>query len=47
MSEQQEITVVNVSLGPSDRDYDEQVRWLDRDFRLVRRGTEAPFKGVL
>ena len=41
MSEQQEITVVNVSLGPSDRDYDEQVRWLDRDFRLVRRGTDG------
>jgi predicted amino acid dehydrogenase len=36
-----EFTVVNVSLLPSDRDYETRVRWLDHDFRLVRRGTEG------
>jgi predicted amino acid dehydrogenase len=34
-------TIVNVSLGPSDRDFDEQVRLFDRDFQLIRVGTDG------
>jgi len=33
--------VVEVSLAGSDRDYDEQVTFLDRDFRIVRVGTDG------
>ncbi len=33
--------VVDVSLAGSDRDYDEQVTFLDRDFRIVRIGTDG------
>ena len=32
-------TIVNVSLADPDRDYDEGVRFLDHDFRLLRLGT--------
>ncbi len=34
-------TVVNVSLTGSDRDYDEQVCFLDHQFRIVRSGTNG------
>ena len=33
--------IVNVSLATSDRDYDETVTFLERDFRLVRVGTDG------
>lgn len=33
--------VVNVSLGASDRDFDERVRFLDQPFRIVRRGADG------
>jgi predicted amino acid dehydrogenase len=32
---------VNISLGSSGRDYDEQVEFLDQPFRLIRLGTDA------
>ena len=35
------LLVVNVSLTGSDRDYDEQVTFLDRPFRLLRIGTDG------
>ncbi len=35
------LTVVNVSLGPSERDYSSTVTWLDREFHLVRVGTDG------
>jgi predicted amino acid dehydrogenase len=38
-TKQQPITVVNVSLAGAERDYDEQVRFLDRDVHLRRFGT--------
>jgi hypothetical protein len=31
--------VVNVSLTEPDRDYDEKVTFLDRDYRILRLGT--------
>ncbi len=34
-------TIVNVSLAGAERDYDRRVRFLDHDFRLVRRGTDG------
>ena len=33
------LTVANISLGPSQRDYATTVHWLDREFHLVRIGT--------
>ncbi len=35
------LTVLNISLGPSDRDHATAVRWLDQDFHLVRIGTDG------
>jgi predicted amino acid dehydrogenase len=35
------ITVVNVSLAGSERNYDKRVNWLDREFRLIRVGTDG------
>jgi predicted amino acid dehydrogenase len=35
------IVIVNVSLTGSDRDYDEQVTFLEHDFRVVRMGTNG------
>lgn len=35
------LLVVNVSLAGPERDYDEEVRFLDRRFRIVRRGTSG------
>ena len=35
------LLVVNVSLTGSDRDYDAQVRLFDRQFRLLRIGTNG------
>ena len=35
------LTIVNVSLGPEERDYDAEVEWLERRFRLVRIGTDG------
>lgn len=36
-----EALVVNISLGASDRDYDVRVEFLDREFRLLRFGTDS------
>jgi predicted amino acid dehydrogenase len=41
MSTQRRILVVNVSLASSAHDYDEQVTFLQRRFRLVRAGTDG------
>ena len=41
MPKRNPILVVNVSLTESDLDHDIRVRFLDRDFRLVRRGTDG------
>ncbi len=41
MSGQSHHTVVNVSLTDSERDYDEQVCFLDQQFRIVRSGTNG------
>ncbi len=41
MSSADPVLVVNVSLATSERDYDEQVEFLHRDFRLVRLGTDG------
>ncbi len=38
--------VVDVSLAGSDRDYDEQVTFLDRDFRIVRFGTDGDVRAA-
>jgi predicted amino acid dehydrogenase len=38
---QQPAVVVNVSLAGADRDYDEQVTFLHRDFRILRLGTDG------
>ena len=38
MARTQHNVIVNVSLAGPERDYDEQVTFLDHDFRLVRRG---------
>ncbi len=38
--------VVDVSLAGSDRDYDEQVTFLDRDFRIVRLGTDGDVRAA-
>ncbi len=35
------LTVANISLGPSQRDYATTVHWLDREFHLVRIGTDG------
>jgi hypothetical protein len=35
------LLVVNVSLAGPERDYDEEVRFLDKTFRIVRRGTSG------
>ncbi len=35
------LTVVNVSLATSERDFDEPVHFLGRDFRIVRQGTDG------
>ena len=35
------LLVVNVSLAPPERDYDEKVRFLDHDIRVVRVGTNG------
>ncbi|GAA1931422.1 serine carboxypeptidase [Nocardioides marmoribigeumensis] len=35
------LTIVDVSLAGADRDYDERVRFLDHDFRLMRLGTDG------
>lgn len=35
------LVVVDVSLGDAERDYDERVRFLDREVRLVRVGTDG------
>jgi predicted amino acid dehydrogenase len=39
MRKQRPLVVVNISLTGAERDYDEHVRFLDRDFRLLRLGT--------
>jgi predicted amino acid dehydrogenase len=41
MSTAKHITVVNVSLASSERDYDEEVTFLHRPFRLVRVGADG------
>ena len=41
MSPRKPILVVNVSLARSERDYDERVRLLGHDFRIVRVGTDG------
>jgi predicted amino acid dehydrogenase len=41
MSRTRPTVVVNVSLGGSDRDFDERVTFLDQRFRIVRRGTDG------
>lgn len=35
------LTVVNVSLAGSERNYDERVTWLERDLRIIRVGTDG------
>ncbi len=35
------LTVINISLGPAERDYATTVRWLDRSFHLIRVGTDG------
>ncbi|HYN29130.1 MAG TPA: dehydrogenase [Dermatophilaceae bacterium] len=39
MSPQKPVVVVNVSLAGAERDYEEHVTFLDREFHLLRRGT--------
>ncbi len=41
MTEDQPAIIVNVSLADSDRDFDEEVTFLEHDFRLVRVGTDG------
>ncbi len=41
MSTEQTLTIVNISLGPAERDFDTTTTWLDRDFRLIRLGTDG------
>ena len=41
------LTVVNVSLAGSDRDYDEKVQFLGRNFRIVREGADGSLEKAL
>ena len=41
MPDTEPAVIVNVSLATSQRDYDEEVTFLDQDFRLVRLGTDG------
>ncbi len=41
MTEERTLLVLVVSLAGSDEDYDQQVRFLDRSFRILRRGTDG------
>lgn len=41
MTTDEPLVIVNISLAGSDRDYDEQVTFLDHRFRLVRHGTDG------
>ncbi len=41
MTTEHPLTIVNISLASSERDYDTQVSFLDRDFHLIRVGTDG------